>query len=160
MIRKGTSLDKTYHIYKIILSSYFLFDHVARIVDTHICAKSMYETNLANAKPLSTSELQKYEEQYNGPFNVTIGKLLHVQQLTGPDVMNYTISRLAVFLKAPTTMAFEVLNHLMECSYQHISEPIFYPSQPLIPEEIITYNWSLLQQTSYSTFVSFVTYSD
>ena len=135
---------------------YFLSIHVARIIDAHICAKSMYETNLANSKPLPTSELQQYEEQYNWPFNVTIGKLLHVQQWTCLDIMNYAISCLAIFLKAPITMAFEAFNHLMECLYHPISEPIFYPSRPLISEEIITYNWSLSQQTSYSTFGSFV----
>ena len=74
--------------------------------------------------PIPPSELHEYEKQFKGPFNVTVWKLLHVQQWTCPDI-NYAISRLVVFLKAPTAMAFEALDHLVQYLYHHMHEPFF-----------------------------------
>ena len=156
---KGTSVDQTNYIYRNILSTYFSPGDTVAVIDTPICAKPTYESELGNRPPIPLSELEEYERKYKGPYNVTIGKLLHIQQWTRPDI-NYAISRLAVFLKAPTAMAFEALNHLLEYTYHHLHEPIFYPSRRLPPDEIITYNWSSSQQTKYSTFGSFVMYSD
>ena len=57
-------------------------------------------------------------------------------------------------------MAFEALHHLLEYLYHHMHEPLFYLLQSFSPEEIITYSWSPLQQTKYSTFESLLMYSD
>ena len=155
----GTSVDQTYHIYKNIISGYFDPGHSPKITNTPIRATSTYERDLANDVPLSPIELEQYEKRYRGTYNVIIGKLLHVQQWTRPD-LNYAISRLTVFLKAPTASSFEALHHLLEYLIQHIHEPIFYPSRKLPSEEIITYHWSPHQSTSYSTFGLLVLYSD
>ena len=133
------------HITSNILQDYFSPGHVAKSVDTPIPANPTYEHTLANSLPLSPTELPAYEQKYHGPYNTTIGKLLHIQQWSRPD-LNYTISRLAVFLKAPTALAFEALDHLMHYLLKHSHEPIFYPSSPLQDDEVITYNWSPTQQ--------------
>lgn len=57
-------------------------------------------------------------------------------------------------------MAFEALDHLMQYLLHHFHEPISYPSTPLNDGEVITNNWSPTQKSSYSTFGSFVLYSD
>ena len=155
----GTSIDQTQHIHKNVLSHYFPPGYNAKIVDTPIRADPTYEYVLGNSLPLSSTDLPEYEHRYHGPFNVTIGRLLHAQQWTRPD-LNYAISRLAVFLKAPTALAFEALDHLMHYLLHHSHEPIFYPSRRLKDNEIITYQWSKTQHSSYSTFGSFVFYSD
>ena len=121
----GTSVDQTYHIYKNILSGYFDPGQNQKIIDTPIRANPTYERDLANHTPLSPTELQQYEKRYKGAYNVTIGKLLHIQQWTRPD-LNYAISRLAVFLKAPTASSFEALHHFLEYLSQHIITCIIF----------------------------------
>ena len=78
----GTSLDQTHHIYKNILSGYFEPGHTTKNIDTPIQVDPMFEHDLANSTPSSPEELRHYEDRYKGPYNVTIGKLLHIQQWT------------------------------------------------------------------------------
>ena len=120
----GTSVDQTYHIYKNILSEYFEPGHTTKIIDTPIRADPTFKHDLANSIPLSPEELRHYEDCYKGLYNVTIGKLLHIQQWTHPD-LNYAISCPAVFLKAPSGLALKVSHHLVQYLHHHVHEPIF-----------------------------------
>ena len=104
-------------------------------------ANPTYEYDLAQSLPLSHEDLPEYKKIYNGPFNHTSGKLLHVQQWTRPN-LNFAISRLAVYTKSPTGMAFEALDYLISYLHHHMHEPIFYPAKPIGPEELITYTWA------------------
>ena len=115
---------------KNILKDYFPPGYKAKAIDTPLPAHPTYKHALATSSPLSLDDLRQYEGQYHGPYNITISKLLHIQQWSRLD-LNYVISRLAVFLKAPTAIAFKALDHLMNYLLNHLHEPIFYPSSPL-----------------------------
>ena len=64
--------------------------------DTPIKAHPTYEDNLAQCPPFSQNDVQHCQIKYEGAYNQTIGKLLHIQEWTCPDI-NYTISRPAVY---------------------------------------------------------------
>lgn len=98
--------------------------------------------------PFSAEELEQYEKQYNRANNQIIGKLLHIQQWTQPD-LNYVISHLPVYAKSLTSMAFQALDYIMCYLHHHMHEPIFYPNKPIGPDEAITYKWSRQQQKLY-----------
>ena len=155
----GISLDQTQHIHTNILATWFPTTSTVKHHDTPINAHPTYEYELAQCKPLTLNELKQYEEKYHGAYNQTIGKLLHIQQWTRPDI-NYAISRLAVFSKSPTSMAFHALDHLMQYLYHHMHEPIFYPRKPIGQDEHITYHWSPHQQSTYTTKTTYVYHSD
>ena len=111
---------------------------------------------MANWKPLSTTKLWQYEKWYSRPFNVTVGKLLHIQQWTCSD-LTHAISRLELFLKAHLRHRITLWNIYI---IMYIGQ-FFSPYRPNINEEIITYDWSPKQQTIYSTFFgSLVLYSN
>ena len=156
---QGISIDQTDHIYKNILTDWFQNDTQYQKHDNPIKAHPTYEHELSQSPPLSPEDLTMYEQKYHGAFNHTVGKLLHVQQWTRPD-LNYAVSRLAVFTKSPTSMAFEALDYLMHYLHHHMHEPIFYPAKPIGPDELITYVWSPHQQQSYTTKTTAIYHSD
>ena len=47
-------------------------------------------------------------------------------------------------------MAFQALEHVITYLKQHMHEPIFYPTKPIGPGELITYQWSQHQTTTYT----------
>ena len=118
-----------------------------------------YEHDLSQSPPLSPTDLQHYETRYRGAFNHTIGKLLHIQQWSRPD-LNYAISRLAVYAKSPTPMAFEALEHLMQYLNTHMHEPFFYPRRQIGKDEPITYKWSNHQTSTYTTKTTYIYHVD
>ena len=67
-----------------------------------------FELDLSETPPLEKEELQIYETRYHGPFNHTVGKLLHVQQWKRQDI-NFTVTRLASFTRNPNKPAFQAL---------------------------------------------------
>ena len=69
-----------------------------------------------------------YESRYHGLFNYTIGTLLHIPQWTRPN-LNFALSRLACFTRAPNKLAFIALEHLMRYLYFHLHETILYPKK-------------------------------
>ena len=155
----GISVDQTQHIYSNILLDYFGEDNNIKRNDTPIKAQPTYEHDLAQCEPLQDTDLPHYESRYKGPFNHTIGKLLHIQQWTRPD-LNYAISRLAVYAKSPTHMAFQAIDHLMVYLHTHMHEPIFYPTRKIGDDELITYNWSNNQKSTYHTKTTYVYHVD
>ena len=155
----GISIDQTRHIYENILEPWFKSNTNIKIHDNPINAHPTYEYELSQSPPLSPDDLQCFELTYNGAFNQTIGKLLHIQQWTRPD-LNYAISRLAVFSKTPTAMAFQALNYLMSYLHHHMHEPIFYSNKPIGPDEIITYCWSNHQKSTYTTKSTYIYHVD
>ena len=106
-----------------------------------------------------SDDLQLYESRYHGPFNHSIGKLLHIQQWTRPDI-TFSVTRLASFTKNPNKHAFLALEHLMHYLHTHSHEPIFYPRQRLGPEHPITYKFSQKQSSTYSLSSSYVYFVD
>ena len=157
--KHGISFDQTCHIHTNVISNWFQNRNNYTRQDTPIKAHPTYEYNLAKSPPLSADDLKKYEVEYKGAFNHTIGKLLHIQQWSRPD-LNFAISRLAVYAKSPTSMAFEALDHLMAYLMHHIHEPIFYPAKPIGPDEIITYYWSKHQKSTYTTKSTYIFHMD
>ena len=117
------------HIHTNILSEWYKDNnqHFKRH-DNPINAHPTYEYNLSQSPPLQPDDLRQYEQKYHGAYNHTIGKLLHIQQCSRPD-LNYAISRMAVYAKTPTSMAFEALDYLMDYLQHHLHEPIFYPAK-------------------------------
>ena len=104
-------------------------------------ARTTHEYDLAQSPPLSSDDLEHYKKKYNRPYNQTIEKPFHIQQWTQRD-LNYEISRLAVYAKYSTSIAFQAfqaLDHMMIYFHHHIHEPIFYPCKPIGPDEVITY---------------------
>ena len=66
---------------------------------------SSHEEDLLHTPPLSHDDLQLYESKFHGPFNHSIGKLLHVQQWTRTDI-TYAVTHLASFTKNPNKPHF------------------------------------------------------
>ncbi len=155
----GISVDQTNHIYNNILSDWSSHKINYQHHDNPMKAHPTYEYELSQSPPLSSKDLEAYEQKYHGAYNHTIGKLLHIQQWTRPD-LNFTISRLATFVKSPTSMAFEALDHLISYLYHHMHEPIFYPRKSIGPDELITYQWSPKQQSNYTTKTTYTYHSD
>ena len=155
----GISVDQTQHIYTNILAEWFKNNNDIQHHDNPIKAHPTYEYGLSQCPPLSTEELNHYETKYKGAYNQTIGKLLHIQQWTRPD-LNYAISRLAVYTKSPTSMSFQALDYLMCYLHHHMHEPIFYPTKPIGPDEVITYTWSRQQQSTYTMKSTYVYHND
>ena len=155
----GISFDQTQHIHTNILSDWFENKNNYQQQDTPIKAHPTYEYELAQCPPISTEELPEYEHKHNGAFNQLIRKLLHIQQWSRPD-LNYTISRLAVFAKAPTSMVFQAIEHLMLYLSTHLHQPIFYPSKSIGPDEVVTYRWLKDQSSTYSTKTTYVYHTD
>ena len=155
----GISIDQTRYIYTNTLSDWFNNDTDIKRHDNPINAHPTYKYKLSESTPLSPEELEAYENTYHGAYNQTIGKILHIQQWTRPD-LNYAISRLAVFSKSPTAIAFQALDHLMSYLHHHMHEPIFYPPKPVGPDKLITYCWSKHQTTTYTTKSTFIYHVD
>ena len=141
-------MDQTNHIYTNILFDWFKNKENNKKNETPIKAHPTYKYNLSESTPLSPEDLKEYKQPHNGAFNQTIGKLLHIQQWSRRD-LNYAISRLAVYAKSPTAMAFQALDYIMCYLHHHMHEPIFYPNKPIGPDEAITYKWSRQQQNSH-----------
>lgn len=114
---------------------------------------------MSQSPPLQPEDLNQYEQKYHGAYNHTIGKLLHIQQWSRPD-LNYAISRLAVYAKNPTSMAFEALDYLMVYLKHHLHEPIFYPARQIGPDEPITFKWSKNQTSTYNAKSTYVYHVD
>ena len=155
---EGISVDQTQHIYANIVLEWYNNNDTKR-TDTPIKAHPTYEHELAQSTPLPPTDLHEYETKYNGAFNQTIGKLLYIQQWTRPD-LNYTISRLAVYTKSPTSMAFHALEHLITYLKHHLHEPIFYPAKPIGPDELVTYQWAKQQQSTYTSKTTYTYHVD
>ena len=153
------SIDQTQHTYTNILLEWYGNTQNMKCQDTPIKAHPTYKHGLAQSPPLSPSDLQEYETKYHGAFTQTIGKLLHIQQWTRTD-LNYTISRLAVYTKTSTAMAFQALDHLIAYLKNHMHEPIFYPRKTIGPDELITYQWSNHQKSTYRTKSTYTYYVD
>ena len=107
-----------------------------------------FELDLSTTPALDTDTLQTYETRYHGPFNHSIGKLLHIQQWTRQDI-NFAVTRLAAFTRNPNKLAFQALEHLMRYLHTHFHEPIFYPRKTLGPPQTITYQFSPTQSMEY-----------
>ena len=144
----GTSIDQSYHIMSKILSPWFDHGHHIKKVNTPFPTDSQFEHDLSQSSPLVGSDLELYESRFHGPFNHTIGKLLHIQQWTRPDI-NYAVTRLASFTKNPNKPAFIALEHLMQYLHTHVHNPIYYPSIPATTTRPITYNFSPTQTRTY-----------
>ena len=71
-----------------------------------------FELDLSSTPSLDNNTLQIYETRYHGPFNHTIGKVLHIQQWMQQDI-NFAVTRLAAFTRNPTKTSFQALEHLM-----------------------------------------------
>ncbi len=155
----GISIDQTRHIYTNILSDWFPKDTNIKQYDNPINVHPTYEYELSMSPPLSPEELKCYENKCHGAYNQTIGKILHIQQWTRPD-LNYAVSRLAVYSKSPTAMAFQALDYLMSYLHHHMHEPIFYSSKPIGPDELITYCWSKHQTSTYTTRSTYIYHND
>ena len=57
-------------------------------------------------------------------------------------------------------MAFEALDHLMSYLKHHMHEPIFYPKKAIGLEELITYQWSNHQTSTYKIKSTYIYYVD
>ena len=137
----GTSLDQTHHIYKNILSGYFEPGHTTKNIDTPIQVEPTFEHDLANIVHLyHLKSFVTMKIAIKVPTTLLLGSYYIFSNGPHPD-LNYAISRLAVFIKAPTGLAFEALHHLLQYLCHHIHEPIFYPSHKLSSEDLITYHW-------------------
>ena len=156
---EGLSIDQTHRIYENILQQWFDNNTQYQKHDNNMKAHPRYEFNPSQSPPLSPEDIQAYERMYHGVFNKTIGQLLHIQQWTRPD-RNFAISRLDVYTKSPTSMAFEALDYLMSYLRHHMHEPLFYPAKPIGPEELITYTWPKDQQSNYTTKSTYVYHMD
>ena len=152
----GTSIDQTTHINTKILDQWFNNGHTPKTVNTPYPTDKDFELDLSAAPVLDEDTLQIYETRYHGPFNHTIGKLLHVQQWTRQDI-NFAVTRLAAFTRNPNKPAFQALEHLLFYIHTHAHEPIFYPRLPLGPPQTITYRFSTSQSQQY-TLPSYVVY--
>ena len=108
----GTCIDQTTHITTKILEQWFNHGHMTKIVNTPYPTDSTFELELSTDIPLDEETMSKYEMRYHGPFNHTIGKVLHIQQWTQQDI-NFAVTRLAAFTRNPTKTSFQALEHLM-----------------------------------------------
>ena len=144
----GTSIDQTNHIATKILDQWFNNGHLPKIVNTPYPTEHNFELDLSTTPALDADTLQTYETRYHGPFNHTIGKILHIQQWTRQDI-NFAVTRLAAFTRNPNKLAFQALEHLMRYLHTHFHEPIFYPRKPLGPPQTITYQFSPTQSMEY-----------
>ena len=144
----GTSIDQTHHIQTKILSTWFNKGHKQQIRNTPFPIDSNFELDLSESPPLQGSELQLYEHRYHGAFDHSIGKLLHIQQWTRPDI-NFAVARLACFARNPNKPAFIGLEHLMQYLHSHLHEPIFYPTKFTPTPSPITYTFSRKQTLDY-----------
>ena len=82
----GISVDQTQHIYTNILLDWFKDNNNFKRHNNPIKAHPNYEYKLSQSQPLSMKDLQYYEAKYNGPYNHTIEKLLHIQQWRRPNL--------------------------------------------------------------------------
>ena len=155
----GTSIDQTTHIATKILEPWFNNGHITKIVNTPYPTDSNFELELSTDTPLDKETLQSYEMKYHGPFNHTVGKLLHIQQWTRQDI-NFAVTRLAAFTRNPTKIAFHALEHLMRYLHTHSHEPIFYPKSAIGPSQLIKYKFSPTQSQQYILPSSLVYFSD
>ena len=155
----GTSIDQTNHIHSKILLPWIQHYKPLRITNTPFPTDSDFELDLSQSPALHGSDLQLYEARYHGPFNHTIGQLLHIQQWTRPDI-NYAVSRLASFSRNPNKPAFLALEHLIFYIRSHLHEPIFFPITYLSPNQPITYSFSRKQSTTYTLPSTPVFFSD
>lgn len=156
---KGISLDQTQYIHTNILLDWYKDNLNFKGHDNPIKAYPIHKYDLSQSLPLQPDDLHHYEQKYHGAYNHTIGKLLHAQQWSRPD-LNYAISRLAVYVKKPTSMAFEALDHLMGHLQHHLHEPIFYPAKQIGPDESITYCWSKNQSSMYNKKSTYIYHVD
>ena len=155
----GTSIDQTTHIATKILDKWFTNGHTPKRVHTPYPTEHTFEFNLSETPPLDDEMLPIYEARYHGPFNHTIGKLLHIQQWTRQDI-NFAVTRLATFTRNPNKPAFLALEHLMWYLHTHFHEPIFYPRITLGPPQTITYKFSTSQILRYTLSSYLVYFSD
>ena len=114
----GTSIDQTNHITTKILDHWFQQGYPTKIVNTPYPTDNNFELDLTTAPSLNSDTLHQYETRYHGPFNHTLGKLLHIQQWTRYDI-NFAVTRLAAFTKNPNKVAFHALEHLMWYLHTH-----------------------------------------
>ncbi len=154
----GTSIDQTTHINQ-ILATWFDNGHPTRIVNSPFPTDSAFELALSQSPSLEGSELELYETRFHGAFNHTVGKLLHVQQWTRPDI-NYAVIRLASFTRNPNKYAFLGLEHLMQYLHSHLHEPIFYPCRPMGSPQTIDYHFSPKQSLQYLLPSNYIYCSD
>ena len=117
--KHGISMDQTQYIYTNILLEWFKDKDNIKQNEIPIKAHPTYKYSLSESEPLLQEDLKTYERTYNSAYNRKIGKLLQIQQWSHPD-LNYAISRLAVYSKNSTVMAFQVLDHLMSYLYHHM----------------------------------------
>ena len=155
----GTSIDQTTHLTTKILEHWFNHGHITKNIHTPYPTDSNFELDLTTDTPLHAETLRTYEMRYHGPFNHTIGKLLHIQQWTRQDI-NFAVTRLASFIKKPTKHAFHALEHLMWYLHTHSHEPIFYPRLPIGPPQKIKYTFSPTQSQQYILPSSIVYFTD
>ena len=144
----GTRIDQSHHIQNKILAHWFDQGHLSKKIHFPFPTDSSFELDLSQASPLTGSDLETYEAQYHGAFNHTVRKLLHIQQWTHPDI-NFAVTLLASFTRAPNKPAFLALEHLMRYLHTHIHEPIFYPHTSTSSSQQIQYMFSLKQSLQY-----------
>ena len=136
-----------------------IMDILRKIVNTPFPTNSTFELDLSQSPHLDDSELEIYEKRFHGPFNHTVGKLLHIQQWTRPDI-NFAVTRLATFTRCPTKPAFIALEHLMRYLQSHLHEPIFYPRKSIGALQNIEYTFSPKQSIRFTLPSKSIYFSD
>ena len=133
----GISMDQTRHIRESIIDPWFGTSTNVRTADTPFRTDSQFEQDLAEVLPASPDELQQLEQEYNGPYRSTLGKLNHIQQCSRPD-LSYPLNRLARFSVAPSRVTFHGLKRCILYIRTHPHCPLMYPSHPFEGE--LTYH--------------------
>lgn len=113
------------HLKSNILATWFENRHSPKVKNLTFPTDANFEHDLSESRPLEGDELQMYESRYHGPFNHSIGKLIHFQQWICYDI-NFAMTHLESFTRKSNKPAILILEHLMQYLQSHLHESIFF----------------------------------
>ena len=106
----GTNIDQTNHIQCKIIAPWFTNSHFPKFTNSPFPTDTNFELDLSQASPLEGDELNSYKPRYQGIFNHSISKIIHIQQWICMDI-NYAATCLASFTQNPNKPAFTLIQN-------------------------------------------------
>jgi hypothetical protein len=134
----GISLDQGEYVYEIL--EYYWGTNLEKIktLTSPMRYDSAYENELAQALPLTDSELKACCIEYKGSYRFWTGKLTFLGSQTRTDIA-FATQRLSEYNHAPTKIAFESIIRILRYLAQDILRPIMYPRQKFTGSSTVTW---------------------
>jgi len=100
-----------------------------------------FKVELFNSLPLDLQSHKKYIKKHHGSLGKWTGVFMHPAVWTRFD-LGYAIMRLAGYMSAPTSAAYEALEHFMQYLFHHPHMLIMYPWKQLKKKKQMELHWS------------------